>query len=91
VTSRSSRGCRTCCATSKRLLLIDNCEHVLSAGPELAALLAACPALKVLATSRAPLRLSGEQEVPISPLAEEHAVRLFIDRACRGRPDIVLD
>jgi len=75
----------------QRLLLIDNCEHVLSAGPELAALLAACPALKVLATSRAPLRLSGEQEVPISPLAEEHAVRLFIDTACRVRPDIVLD
>jgi len=52
----------------QRLLIVDNCEHVLAAGPELASLLAACPALKILATSRAPLRLRGEHELPVPPL-----------------------
>jgi predicted ATPase/DNA-binding XRE family transcriptional regulator len=53
----------------KRLLLVlDNFEHVLGAAPEVAAMLSACPHVKVLATSRAPLRLRGEQEYPVGPL-----------------------
>ena len=51
------------------LLLLDNCEHVLRETAELVArLLASCPALQVLATSRAPLHLRGEQELPVDPL-----------------------
>src|SRR5262249_50101051 len=52
------------------LLVLDNCEH-LAAGvaPLVADLLQTCPRLVVLATSRAPLRLAGEQEYPMPPLA----------------------
>jgi predicted ATPase/DNA-binding XRE family transcriptional regulator len=51
------------------LLLLDNFEHILEAAPEVALVLAAAPGLKVLATSRAPLHISGEQEFPVPPLA----------------------
>jgi predicted ATPase/transcriptional regulator with XRE-family HTH domain len=55
----------------KRLLLVlDNCEHVAAAGPDLAGLLVACPELKILATSRAPLRVGGEQEYRVPPLGQ---------------------
>jgi len=50
------------------LLLLDNFEHVLAAAPMLADLLAACPHLRLLVTSRAPLRLQGEHEFAVSPL-----------------------
>jgi predicted ATPase len=81
------------------LLLFDNCEHVLPETADLiATLLAGCPALQVLATSRAPLRIRGEQVLPIEPLAwpevdalpetiaETDAVRLFVARARAVRP-----
>ena len=55
-------------APKQLLLLLDNCEQVLEAAPEIAALLAACPQLSVLATSRAALRVRGEREVPLLPL-----------------------
>ena len=50
------------------LLLLDNFEQVVDAAPLLAALLAGCPNLKIMVTSRAPLRLSGEHEFPVPPL-----------------------
>ena len=50
------------------LLVLDNCEHVVTAMPEMASLLESCPALNVLATSRAALRLVGEHEYPVPPL-----------------------
>src|SRR5215469_6256893 len=50
------------------LLLLDNFEQVLAAAPRLSDLLAACPNLHLLVTSRAPLRLHGEHEFAVSPL-----------------------
>ena len=52
-----------------RLLVLDNVEHVSSAANLLAALLAACPGVAVLVTSRAALRIAGEQRFPVRPLA----------------------
>ncbi|HEX7102287.1 MAG TPA: tetratricopeptide repeat protein [Nitrolancea sp.] len=50
------------------LLVVDNFEHLLAAAPSVSDLLTGCPDLTVLATSRAPLALSGEQEFVVSPL-----------------------
>jgi predicted ATPase/DNA-binding CsgD family transcriptional regulator len=55
---------------SKQLLiLLDNCEHVLALASRISSLLDACPNLSILATSRAPLRIRGEQEYQVQPLA----------------------
>jgi predicted ATPase/DNA-binding CsgD family transcriptional regulator len=51
------------------LLLIDNFEHVLDAGPTMVAFLAACPGIKLLLTSRERLHLRAEREIPVRPLA----------------------
>ena len=53
----------------RTLLVLDNFEHVLDAAPEVADLMESCPYATVLATSRAPLRVRGEQEYPVGPLA----------------------
>src|SRR5215207_9810418 len=86
----------------KRLLLIlDNFEQVLEGSTLVGALLGSCPNLKVLATSRIPLGLYGEQEYPVPPLAlpdpkvlpplevlsQYEAVRLFVERARAAKPD----
>src|SRR5258706_102348 len=62
------------------LLLLDNFEQVLVAAPPLADLLAACPQLKLLVTSRAVLRLQGEHELAVFPLAVPDLAQ-FPDRA----------
>ena len=63
------------------LLLLDNFEHLLAAAPDLSSLLAAADGLRVIVTSRAPVRISGEREYPLEPLPPEHAVTLFLERA----------
>jgi predicted ATPase/class 3 adenylate cyclase len=63
------------------LLFLDNLEQVIEAARELAALLASCPNLTILVTSRELLRVRGEIEYPVPPLAETEAVSLFCERA----------
>ena len=73
------------------LLLLDNFEHLLGAASEVAALLAAGGSAKVLATSRAPLRVQGECEYAVDPLSEGDAVELLVQRARSVRRDFVPD
>jgi non-specific serine/threonine protein kinase len=56
-------------ADKELLLLVDNCEHVIEAGGELAVLAVGCPRLRIVATSRERFRLAGEREFPVPPLA----------------------
>jgi predicted ATPase/DNA-binding SARP family transcriptional activator len=88
---------------SIQLLVIDNCEHVLTDARELIkAVLRACPRVRIIATSRHRLGLPDEQVLPLDPLPTEAAdapteqlrdsapVRLFIDRLRRLRPSFPL-
>lgn len=80
-------------ADRQMLLLLDNCEHLLDASADLAsALLAGCPHLTVLTTSREPIGINGEVtwRVPSLSLADD-AVRLFGDRAAQARPGFTVD
>src|SRR5215213_3760017 len=86
------------------LLVLDNFEQVIEAAPIVADVLGACPSLTVLVTSRIRLRLSGEREVPITPLglaelsrhrgideiSTSDAVQLFVTRAEAVQPDFAL-
>jgi predicted ATPase len=68
-------------AERKALLLFDNFEHLLDAAAPVAELLTAAPEMRALVTSRAALRIAGEVEVPLEPLGEEDAMTLFLERA----------
>jgi predicted ATPase/DNA-binding CsgD family transcriptional regulator len=86
------------------LLLLDNFEQVLPATPAVVALLAACPQVKILVTSRAALRVRGEHDFPVTPLAlpdlnhlldvetlsQVAGVQLFVERAKTVQPDFAL-
>ena len=63
------------------LLLLDNLEHVVEASPQLAALVEACPNLRLLVTSRELLRVRGEVAYPVLPLGDPEATALFCARA----------
>jgi predicted ATPase len=65
----------------RMLLVLDNLEQVIGAASDLSALLAACPRLTLLVTSRELLRVRGEREYALPPLASDEAVRLFCERA----------
>jgi len=65
----------------RTLLLLDNLEQLLDSAPALADLLRATSGVKILATSREPLRLGGEQRFPVEPLPDHDAVALFVERA----------
>jgi predicted ATPase len=69
------------------LLLFDNFEQVVAAAPDVAALLAVCPKLDVLVTSREPLRLTAEREYPVPPLAHAEGIGFFTSRARAVIPD----
>ncbi|RIK39332.1 MAG: hypothetical protein DCC55_18420 [Chloroflexi bacterium] len=87
------------------LLVLDNFEHVVSAAPVVTELLAACPHLKIVVTSREGLRVRGEHEyevptmeapapqayTPLESLSQYEAVQLFIERAQAVRPDFRVD
>ncbi|WP_219520044.1 ATP-binding protein, partial [Nonomuraea ceibae] len=77
-------------AGARALLVLDNCEHVADPVARLVeALLGRCPGLRVLATSREPLRIDGEALCPVAPLPLEEAERLFSARALAVRPGFV--
>jgi predicted ATPase len=80
------------------LLVLDNFEQLIDAGPDLAGLLDRCSGVQALVTSRRPLRLRGEHEHPLPPLdvpgpddeIDVAAVELFVERARAVRPDFEL-
>jgi len=78
--------------TASALLVLDNCEHVISDAAELVdQLIQRCPGLRILATSREPLGVDGEVTVPVQPLpwapdVGEPAVELLLDRVRAVRP-----
>ncbi len=88
----------------RMLLVLDNFEQILAAAPAVTTLLDAAPLVKVVTSSRAPLRVGGEQELPVPPLelpdperlpslevlAQSDAVRLFVDRARAVKPDFMV-
>ena len=87
-----------------KLLVLDNFEQLVEAGPVVTALLSACPALKIVVTSRTVLHVTGEHELVVPPLpvpglarsrsiaeiAESDAVTLFVVRAGAVNPDFAL-
>lgn len=98
------RLARLACESTPALLLLDNFEQVTAAAPLIADLLATAPTLRALVTSRAPLRIRGEREYAVGPLAltsvgeaaalaeiaRAPAVRLFVDRVRDVQPDFCL-
>jgi predicted ATPase/class 3 adenylate cyclase len=84
------------------LLVLDNFEHVLAAAPDIAAIAASAPHVRLLTTSRAPLRIQGEHEFHVDPLPlpeadadpeelmRSPAVQLFVERAREIRGDFGL-
>lgn len=74
-------------STRGPLIILDNCEHVLpGAAAFVTTLLSAAPNVRVLATSREPLNVGGEVQLPLPPLSIEDAVKLFEDRAVSVNP-----
>ncbi|HKG27172.1 MAG TPA: tetratricopeptide repeat protein, partial [Thermomicrobiales bacterium] len=97
-------GLRTFLRGRELLLVLDNMEQVVAAAPDLARLLSSCSGLTLLVTSRETLRIEGEQEFPVPPLALPdattsrsspefaacEAVAYFLQRARAVRPDFAL-
>jgi predicted ATPase/DNA-binding XRE family transcriptional regulator len=95
---------RIACADQPTLLVLDNFEQVLEAAPLVADLLSSVASLRLLVTSRAPLRVRGEREYPVGPLeleagyetmspadlARAPAIRLFLERVREVQPDFHL-
>jgi predicted ATPase len=91
-------------ASKQLLLVLDNCERILAAAPDITTLLAKSPGLTVLATSREPLHVRGEREFPVLPLplaattplpelgqvASVPAIALFVERAEASQPEFTM-
>ncbi|BCM94385.1 putative HTH-type transcriptional regulator [Abditibacteriota bacterium] len=89
----------------KMLLVLDNFEHLIGGAAIVARWMASCPQIQILTTSRVPLHLGGEQEIPVSPLAlprrkplpsvamlsQYGAVALFIERARAVKPEFAVN
>ena len=98
------RRARAACADHPTLLVLDNFEQILAAAPLVADLLTSVASLRLLVTSRAPLRVRGEREYAVGPLeleagseamspadlARAPAVRLFVERVREVQPDFRL-
>ncbi len=90
-------------AQRRPVLVLDNVEHLVAAAADIADLVARCPTMVVLATSRAPLRVRAEREVPLDPLAvptvgvdaaevaQSAAGQMFVDRARSVAPEFAVD
>jgi predicted ATPase/transcriptional regulator with XRE-family HTH domain len=76
--------------SEEMVLVLDNFEHVIDAAPEIAALLAAVPTLKVLCTSRVALRIWGEHEFVVPPLALPDLTQLSAQEALAANPAVAL-
>ena len=87
----SKNGLAENIADKAMLLLFDNFEQVVEAAADLASLLASCPNLDLLVTSREPLHVTGEQEYQVPPLAHEEGVGFFLARARAVEPDFQAD
>lgn len=82
-----------CTALRERhmLLILDNCEHLLKpVNTAVEAILRHCPRVTIVATSREPIGVVGEQVYPLAPLSEQDAVRLFTERALLARPNFAV-
>ncbi|MGW5395639.1 AfsR/SARP family transcriptional regulator [Streptomyces sp. NPDC003952] len=80
------------CARRRMLLILDNCEHVVDAAARLAEeVLARCPGVQILATSREPLGVPGETLRPVDPLPDPVALRLLDDRGAAARAGFTVD
>ncbi|WP_051768893.1 BTAD domain-containing putative transcriptional regulator [Lentzea albidocapillata] len=83
---------RAALAARDVVLVVDNCEHVIDdAARVLGAVLASCPDVRVLATSREPLGITGETLSPVAALDDDAATRLFLDRAQAVKPGFHAD
>ena len=105
VESMSIVGLKRYLSSKHMMLILDNFEHLIAAAPMIGDLLAACPKLTVLTTSREKLHVYGEQEYAVQPLdfpklsknksvkelLDYEAVRLFVDRARAAQPGFILD
>ncbi|MCZ4123174.1 BTAD domain-containing putative transcriptional regulator [Streptomyces sp. H39-S7] len=91
-TKDPARALAEYCAGRSLLLVLDNCEHVIDAAAALAEqLLAHCPGVTVLATSREPLGVPGERVRPLDPLPDPFALKLLADRGAAARPGFTVE
>jgi predicted ATPase/class 3 adenylate cyclase len=72
------------------LLLLDNMEHMLESAGDVGALMRSCEGLRIIVTSRAPLRIRGEQRLEVTALSPADAATLFVERAHEASPSTIL-